>query len=103
MSSTTTTGLPVATQRIDERLLVAGQIEMRAVLRFAALGFAFADDGDDEIAVARAALTAAAMRCVVAVDRLAFARRAATPSRMRDASCRACAASRALAECRRAR
>ncbi len=45
---------------------------MRAIFCFAALGFAFAHHGDDEIAVARSA-TAAAMRCVIAIDRLAFA------------------------------
>ena len=59
-------------QRVDERLLAAGQIEICAILRFAALRFAFADDRDDEVAVARSAgRFGDALR--IAFDRLAFA------------------------------
>ncbi len=58
-------------ERIDESLLLAGQIEMRAVFCFPALGFAFAHHGDDEVAIAGFADGGGdALR--VAIDRVAF-------------------------------
>src|SRR5688572_29907426 len=65
-------GLAGGDQRIDERLLAAGEIEMRTVLRFAALGFALAHHRNDEVDVVRLS-HGSGNALIVAIDGLAFA------------------------------